>query len=140
MKIERDRGEVLLRGVQANRLLWDENKQLVLPALVNFKLRKGEVGLSVERKTHVASYESISQRGRFECFISVEVGQIRDLGLSIRNKEYALSAAEIIGLPSFDDLETADDWAIALANVFEWEVAPGEVCIQKVKWKYESQK
>ena len=65
MKIEPNRDEVLLRGVQANRLLWDESKQVVLPALANFKLRVGEIGLSVDRKLYVASYESISQRGRF---------------------------------------------------------------------------
>ena len=138
MDDELDLDEILLRGVQANRMAWDHAKRGVVPMLQNFKLRVGEAGLSVNRKGCIASHESISQGGRFVCFLAITMRRLVDLGLSAKIKEHDPTGADIVGLPAADDSDAAADWAFALADAFVWDLPPNSELIEKIGTRFYS--
>jgi hypothetical protein len=98
-------------------------------------LRKAEVGLSVNRKARVASNESISQNGRFVCFLAIKMRRLTELGLSAKIKEHDPAGAEIVGLPPGDS-DLAEEWAFTLIDAFEWDQAPNQEQVDRIKSKF----
>jgi hypothetical protein len=133
--------EVLIRGIQKNKLVWDHQKKRVVPSLANFKLRPQEAGLSVERKAYT-TLKAASQKGRFECFVEFTCAEIAGLSLTVRPKKDpdnpkkdSVSGAEIFGLPPYADDDAAEEWADRLRSAARWTEEPSPEIVEYVKRK-----